>query len=76
MPGTTMLPAYSMSTEDALSILLTGRFSHDLYPYEVEELRRVARSIVEAHAEEVVQRCVPRLNPYLGGPFLRVVQKE
>ena len=74
MPGTVMLDAYSMPIEDALSILLAGKFHNDAYPHEIDELRRVARSIVEAHAEEVVRRCVPRLNPYpKSSEFLRIV---
>jgi len=73
MPGTTMLDAYDMSIEDALSILLAGEFHHDARPHEIDELRKIARSIVEAHAAEVVRRCVPRINePVLSG-FLRVV---
>ena len=75
MPGTLMLDAYEMPIEDALSILLTGEFHHDAYPHEIDELRAIARSIVEAHAEEVVRRCVPRLNERLSG-FLRVVQVQ
>jgi len=74
MPGTVMLDAYEMPIEDAMAILLTGKFPRDAYPYEIDELRRVARSIVEAHAEEVVRCCVPRLNPHpKSSEFLRVV---
>jgi len=82
MPGTLMLDAYEMSVEDALSILLVvgdppPMFFHGAYPHELDELRGVARSIVEAHAAEVVRRCVPRLNPEPKPPMqglLKVVQ--
>jgi len=82
MPGTVMLDAYEMSVEDALSILLAVSdppppLFHGVYPHELDELRRAARSIIEAHAAEMVRRCVPRLDPEPKPPvqgFLKVVQ--
>jgi hypothetical protein len=76
MPGTLMLDAYEMSISDALAILLAGEFQHDAHPHEIDELCEAARSIVEAHAAEVVRRCIPRLNETGPSRVLRIVSEE
>jgi len=76
MPGTTMLDAFGLSLQDALSILLASELHHYVDHCEIAELRRIALSIVDAHAAEAAHLYMPRLDsaPTSAQGILKVVQ--
>src|SRR5262249_11449927 len=62
MPGTTMLTAYSMSIEDALSVVHSRVGLDALTQHGGEESRRPAAAALEARAYGVAPRYVARLD--------------
>jgi len=72
MPGSVRGELYEMALTDALTLLALGTAQLQMLTVadEVDELRRAAQAVVEAHGADVVARYAPKLEP-----SLRVVRR-
>jgi len=72
MPGSVRGELYEMALTDALTLLALGTAQLQMLTVadEVDELRRAAQAVVEAHGADVVARYAPKREP-----SLRVVRR-